>query len=88
MTNKFTQTDDNSQKAAALNDGGFFSSARAASCRSLYVHVPFCERKCNYCAFESAPPRDGDFELYLASLRRELSCAARNSGGLRSTPAT
>ena len=73
MTNKFTQTDDNSQKAAARNDGGFFSDARAASCRSLYVHVPFCERKCNYCTFESAPPQAGDFELYLASLKKELA---------------
>ncbi|WP_294194213.1 radical SAM family heme chaperone HemW [uncultured Cloacibacillus sp.] len=82
MTNKFPQTDDNSQKAAARNDGGFFSGARAASCRSLYVHVPFCERKCNYCAFESAPPRAGDFELYLASLRKELALRRAELGRL------
>ena len=82
MTNKFTPTDDNSQKAAARNDGGFFSGARAASCRSLYVHVPFCERKCNYCAFESAPPREGDFELYLASLKKELALRRAELGRL------
>lgn len=73
MTNKLFPAEDNPQKAAARKDGGFFSAPRASSCRSLYVHVPFCERKCNYCAFESAPPRYGDFGLYLSSLKKELS---------------
>lgn len=40
---------------------------------SLYVHVPFCERKCNYCAFESSVPSDGDAELWLELLEKELS---------------
>lgn len=43
------------------------------SCRSLYIHVPFCERKCNYCAFESAVPREGERELWLSMLEREFS---------------
>lgn len=55
----------------------------ARGIRSLYVHVPFCERKCNYCAFESAQARRGDFELYLASLRREFELRARELGRLR-----
>lgn len=79
MTNKFSQTDKNTHEAAAHDNGGFFAGARdgmakkGASCRSLYIHVPFCERKCNYCAFESAPPREGDFELWLSSLKKELA---------------
>lgn len=40
---------------------------------SLYVHVPFCQRKCNYCAFESAAPRAGDIELWLNSLEKEIA---------------
>ena len=79
MINKFSQTDKNTHEAAAHDNGGFFAGARdgmakdGASCRSLYIHVPFCERKCNYCAFESAPPREGDFELWLSSLKKELA---------------
>lgn len=37
----------------------------------LYVHFPFCRRKCPYCHFASAPPRPGDFEKWMAGLARE-----------------
>lgn len=40
---------------------------------SLYVHVPFCESKCNYCAFESGVPADGDTDRWLALLEKELT---------------
>ncbi|MDR1650790.1 MAG: radical SAM family heme chaperone HemW [Synergistaceae bacterium] len=39
---------------------------------SIYVHVPFCVSKCPYCAFASAVKREGDEELYLDSLSREM----------------
>ena len=39
---------------------------------SLYIHVPFCERKCCYCAFESAVPGPGDCEKWLNLLNKEL----------------
>lgn len=39
---------------------------------SLYIHVPFCERKCHYCAFESAVPGLGDCDKWLGLLNREL----------------
>ena len=42
----------------------------------LYVHVPFCARKCRYCAFYSVI---GDLDLqrrYLAAIRRELELYA------------
>lgn len=82
MTNRFIQSDDNQHQAVAYNDGGFFSESRTAPCRSLYIHVPFCERKCNYCAFESAPPREGDFELYLSSLKTEIALRRAELGRL------
>lgn len=40
---------------------------------SLYVHVPFCERKCNYCAFESGAAAEGETDQWLALLERELA---------------
>ncbi len=39
---------------------------------SLYLHVPFCERKCPYCAFESAVPSSGDIDSWLGLVDREL----------------
>jgi oxygen-independent coproporphyrinogen-3 oxidase len=47
---------------------------------SVYVHVPFCESKCPYCAFSSAVKREGDEELYLDSLSREMARRRRDRG--------
>jgi oxygen-independent coproporphyrinogen-3 oxidase len=43
---------------------------------SLYVHVPFCVRKCGYCAFYSEPARPGLVDRYVAALRREMELVA------------
>ena len=41
----------------------------------LYVHVPFCRRKCRYCAFYSVPLAAGAFSLsgYVSALCAELA---------------
>ncbi|MEG1501855.1 MAG: radical SAM family heme chaperone HemW [Synergistaceae bacterium] len=39
---------------------------------SLYIHVPFCERKCNYCSFYSKVLSNTDMELWLNSLKIEM----------------
>ena len=42
----------------------------------LYIHVPFCRRKCAYCSFYSIPLEGSGYaEIsgYLGSLLRELS---------------
>jgi oxygen-independent coproporphyrinogen-3 oxidase len=40
--------------------------------RHVYVHVPFCARRCAYCDFSIAVRRVVPHEEYVASLRREL----------------
>jgi oxygen-independent coproporphyrinogen-3 oxidase len=52
------------------------SPAGAAPVRSLYVHVPFCAHKCEYCAFYSAPPSGDVVNRYVAALVRELELIA------------
>jgi len=43
---------------------------------SLYVHVPFCARKCAYCAFYSEVARGGLVNRYVAALIREMELVA------------
>lgn len=44
----------------------------------LYVHVPFCERRCHYCSFTTAPRESAEqVRRYLAAARRELALLAR-----------
>ena len=55
-------------------------TAGLASVRSLYVHIPFCERRCEYCDFVSLAGRDRETE-YIARLGAEIGdLAARFSG--------
>ncbi len=52
------------------------SNGSSLSVRSLYVHVPFCAHKCEYCAFYSAPPSGEVVNRYVAALVRELELVA------------
>lgn len=38
----------------------------------IYVHIPFCLKKCYYCDFLSAPAKDEVMEQYFAALREEI----------------
>ncbi len=38
----------------------------------LYVHVPFCAKRCGYCSFNTAPLEDGAMRRYLEALEREV----------------
>lgn len=50
---------------------------------SVYIHVPFCEAKCPYCAFASEVPSAGDGTLFLDSLKEELSFRRRSLGRVK-----
>lgn len=39
---------------------------------SVYIHIPFCLRKCPYCSFFSVPSTPGESEKYLDLLKEEI----------------
>jgi coproporphyrinogen III oxidase-like Fe-S oxidoreductase len=43
---------------------------------SLYIHVPFCARKCEYCAFYSEAAQGALVPRYVAALGREMELVA------------
>jgi oxygen-independent coproporphyrinogen-3 oxidase len=49
----------------------------------IYIHIPFCVRKCKYCDFISFPVIDAQMHrLYAEKLAGEISCRSNAYGGL------
>ncbi len=44
----------------------------------LYIHIPFCQKKCDYCDFISGPSTREQRQHYYESLKRELYCYQDN----------
>jgi putative oxygen-independent coproporphyrinogen III oxidase len=60
-----------------LARSGVLSSALAENAPEgselgLYVHVPFCVKRCGYCSFNTAPLEDGAMARYLEAVHREI----------------
>jgi len=51
------------------------------SALGLYIHVPFCRRKCNYCDFVSYPYDAAAASRYLQALAQEIRLRAAQLGG-------
>lgn len=47
--------------------------------RGIYVHVPFCERRCHYCDFNVHLLAGADVDGYLHALRREAQLLAQDA---------
>ncbi|MCI5595750.1 MAG: radical SAM family heme chaperone HemW [Lachnospiraceae bacterium] len=43
----------------------------------VYIHIPFCMRKCRYCDFLSFPSKEDEMEQYVESLCEEICCFFR-----------
>ncbi len=54
---------------------------RAAEPLAVYVHWPFCEKKCPYCDFNSHAARSIDEARWLAAILRELETYADETAG-------
>jgi len=48
----------------------------------VYVHVPFCRARCDYCAFATWTDRDGLMDAYVEALHLELA-ARKDTGSIR-----
>src|ERR1044071_3255405 len=46
--------------------------SKNAAVESIYIHVPFCAHKCEYCAFYSHAPGEGLVDRYVRGLIAEL----------------
>ncbi len=46
----------------------------------IYIHIPFCVRKCAYCDFLSAPADEETRRLYVKALKKEIRSAEELSG--------
>lgn len=50
---------------------------------SLYIHIPFCNSKCNYCAFVSSVVSDDLKEQYVDALIKEITLRSKTFGAER-----
>ena len=44
----------------------------------IYVHIPFCAKKCNYCDFYSLASSEDEKKAYVEALKREIREAAKD----------
>ncbi len=52
------------------------SESPSTPVESLYIHVPFCAHKCEYCAFYSEASHGETIQRYVAALVREIELVA------------
>ena len=46
----------------------------------IYIHIPFCVKKCDYCDFLSGPSRPEEQESYVQALLREIGTVTEGKG--------
>jgi len=43
----------------------------------IYIHIPFCEKKCNYCDYYCFENRTSDLDIFTKMLKREIELTAK-----------
>ncbi len=64
------------------------SAHEAMQTAALYIHIPFCEKRCNYCDFYTVANRKEAIPRYLQALEREMALYAGDPFWSRQTFAT
>lgn len=72
--------DDASELAGSFDRASAAQERALRSSFGLYVHVPFCVSRCDYCAFATWTGREGDIDAYVQALCRELKEAVAEPG--------
>ncbi|MBU0671627.1 MAG: coproporphyrinogen III oxidase, partial [Candidatus Margulisbacteria bacterium] len=49
--------------------------------KSLYIHLPFCKKKCNYCDFVSYAGKESLIDDYVEALIKEIRALTRLHSG-------
>ena len=60
------------QKISENGENGSGTHVKGEKELELYVHIPFCARKCAYCDFLSAPAGEREIHAYTDALIREI----------------
>jgi oxygen-independent coproporphyrinogen-3 oxidase len=56
--------------------GHFLQGTKSAAAPGLYIHTPFCRKKCDYCDFYSVTASDDMIGRYTAALKAHLTEAS------------
>lgn len=65
-----------------VREGRRFSEEKVMEPAGIYIHIPFCVKKCNYCDFPSYSGLEGIFHNYAQAVCTEMERAARQYGRL------
>jgi putative oxygen-independent coproporphyrinogen III oxidase len=60
--------------------------ARTAAGAGIYLHVPFCRRRCHYCDFNTYADRDALIPDYVAALHADIDAVADGGAAVLAPP--